>query len=544
MRKNRLLTGILAGTMVLTTLTGFSGAGKQEMYTEAAKKVNDIGKVKASSGSAAWDTSREDTVTVSVINNFYTAGEKKLAEDYMALHPETKVVIDVISDNDAYTTKMMTSMSDDRSNAPDIVHGNFLAMAVSNDNMGIAAEKGYIYDLTEMLDEENPYNEGKLVRDVFTEDDLALVLSSSGGKYNTFLPFDKIGFAFFYNKGIFEDNGLTVPETFEELTDVCEKLQEAGYDVPLSAGGESYRLLDSFADCIYRADVYPQVLIQPGDALWDEATMSANKDFKFDEGNLYCDQLTVFSDEREMAFARENGYNTEKNKAMWTEFQKIARFFPDNWISADSTQAITDFESQMAPILFQASYNAGNILADTNALPDDMKFEWATFQIDSFENTPDYFTGKIRGYWNFGNIMSIVKKDDTDHMERVKDFYKFWYSPNGAQTCFEETLNNGNYIQGPCVIEGVVLSDNLQQVLAGFEPVAPSKDGNWVTGFSRVTQADLPAFNGLINKLSEEKIDMDSFMDEMSGLYDNYVNDAISRNGYDLDPATADTPKE
>ena len=117
----------------------------------------------------------------------------------------------------------------------------------------------------------------------------------------------------------------------------------------------------------------------------------------------------------------------------------------------------------------------------------------------------------------------------------------------GVQTCALPISVIFSFLaifQGPCVIEGVVLSDNLQQVLAGFEPVAPSKDGNWVTGFSRVTQADLPAFNGLINKLSEEKIDMDSFMDEMSGLYDNYVNDAISRNGYDLDPATADTPKE
>ena len=138
MTKRKLFAMMLMASMTMTTVLG--GA-----------------LVQAEESDAKWDTSKEDTITVSVINNFYTAGEKKLAEEYMKMHPETKVVIDVVSDNDTYKTKMMTSMEGDRSNAPDIVHGNFIGMALTNNSMDLAVDKGYLYDMTEMLDEENPY---------------------------------------------------------------------------------------------------------------------------------------------------------------------------------------------------------------------------------------------------------------------------------------------------------------------------------------------------------------------------------------------------
>ena len=172
MGKRRILAVVLSGTMLLSMMAG-TGVNAEETATEAPAAAE-----------ATWDTTKEDTITLSVINNFYTAGEKKLAEEYMALHPETKVVVDVVSDNEAYKTKMITSLSEDRSNAPDIVHGNFVGMALTGNSMDLAVDKGYLYDMTEMLDEENPYNGGK-VRDAFEEEDLTMVLSNSGGKYMT-----------------------------------------------------------------------------------------------------------------------------------------------------------------------------------------------------------------------------------------------------------------------------------------------------------------------------------------------------------------------
>lgn len=272
-KRNKMVACLLAATMIFSSfLTGCSangGAGdtQKETSKESAagsesaasdKKDTENGSEGTTNGSASdasdagWDTSKEDTITLAVINNFYTAGEKKLAEEYMKLHPETKVVVDVISDNDSYITKMMTAMSDDRENAPDIVHGNFLAAAVANNSADIAVDKGYLIDMTDMLDEVNPYNDGKKVREAFDEDDFLISINSSGGRHLTYLPFDKIGVAFYYNKTIFDKLGLSVPTSYENLIEICGKLKDAGYDVPITAGNESGWLINSMADSYYR----------------------------------------------------------------------------------------------------------------------------------------------------------------------------------------------------------------------------------------------------------------------------------------------------
>ena len=243
MKKKRFLAMLLSAVLVAGALTGCGGdtggqtsadGNKEESSASASEAENSEEDADPSGAEAPdvseatdaeWDTSKEDTITLCVINNFYTAGEKKLAEEYMKLHPETKVVVDVIADNDSYMTKMMTSMEGDRKNAPDIVHGNFLAAATTG-NMEVAVSKGFVYDMTDMLDEENPYNNGK-VRDAFEEKDLQEAFDGSGGVCLGFLPFDRIGFALYYNKTILDGLSLEAPTTWEQLVDVCGKLKEA-----------------------------------------------------------------------------------------------------------------------------------------------------------------------------------------------------------------------------------------------------------------------------------------------------------------------------
>ena len=75
---------------------------------------------------------------------------------------------------------------------------------------------------------------------------------------------------------------------------------------------------------------------------------------------------------------------------------------------------------------------------------------------------------------------------------RVLDFYLYWYSQAGAQLCYEETLANGNYVQGPCMIKGVTLSDELNEKLEGFVTSGPVKQySSEVIGMSQATQADM-----------------------------------------------------
>lgn len=520
--KRKAVSLMLAGAMAVTVL--------------AAGNVS----VSAKEEKTAWDSGKDDQVVLTVINNYYTAGQKKAAEEYMKLHPETKVVVDVVSDNDSYMTKMKTAFSEDQEQAPDIVHGNFVVNALTGGSWNLAFEKGYLTDLMPMLDEENPYNDGKLVRDVYEESDLAIALNKTGGTKMGILPFDKIGVAFFYNKDIFEKEGVEVPQTFEELEQLCETFKEKGYDYPISAGSESSWFLNSIADAGYRM-MEQEFLVQPGDALWDEATMKDNKDFTFDENDLSCDKDLVNSDERIMKYKKDNGVATDLNKTIYTAFERIAKYFPKNWVQADTNQIIADFEMGNSPMLLQGSFNAGKVLSDVNMLPKDQKFEWATFQFPSFETAPEGLQSSLRGLFVLGNEIAIIQKKDEDHMARVKDFYKYMYSPETAQMIYEETLNNGNFIQGPSVIAGVKLDAALQEKLDGFVPEGTARDWDTLDGFLRVMEADKPLFYDLVNQFSTGEITVDEFLEKLNPLFEKYNDEMIKNANSDLDPATEDS---
>lgn len=544
-KRNRSLAFLLVGAMTVSAMLAGCGSKSETPDTDTPKETAGTAEqtgAPAQASDAAWDSLKEDTIVLSVINNYYTAGQKKLAEEYMELHPETKVVVDVVSDNDAYMTKMQTAFSADQNDAPDIVHGNFVVNALTASSWNVAFEKGYLTDLAPMLDEVNPYNDGKLVRDVFDPNDLAIALNKTGGSKMGILPFDKIGVAFFYNKDIFEKEGVAVPETFEDLIAACETFQSKGYQNPIAAGLESSWFLNSIADSGYRT-IEDQFLTQPGDAVWDEATMTANEGFKWDPSNLKCDKDIVNNDERIAMYRKENSVNTELNKTIWDTFSKVAKFFPENWVGVDSNQMITDFEMGNSPMLLQGSFNAGKILDDINQLPADKQFQWSTFQFPSFKDAPQRLENTLRGLFVLGNEMAVVQKDSEDHMARVKDFYKFWYSPKQAQTTYEETLASGNFIQGPSVIAGVTLSAELQEKLDGFVPEGTARDWDGLTGFTRVTQADMPKFYDLVNSLSRGKIDAGEFLEQLKPYYDKYSDEGIASAGFDLDPATLDTAK-
>lgn len=179
----------------------FSGADRLYDRRNLAS-VNDGGSSSGtvSAGNEAWDSSKKDKIVLSVINNYYTAGWKQMAEEYMKLHPETEVVVDVVADNDAYTQKVTTWLtSDDLTQAADIIHINFASGP--NGGYNVMYEKDMIYDFNDMMDETNPYNGGKKVSEAFNKDDLPL-LQDLGKQYA--LPFDFVGVAIMYNKDILD----------------------------------------------------------------------------------------------------------------------------------------------------------------------------------------------------------------------------------------------------------------------------------------------------------------------------------------------------
>ena len=250
------------------------------------------------------------------------------------------------------------------------------------------------------------------------------------------------------------------------------------------------------------------------------------------------DTLTVSSPER-ILMAKEDGIIfSDVSRTAWSEFAKLAQYFPENYYSGGA-DTVTEFEMQLSPMLISGSWNVGLILDDMNMMPEDSRFEWATFKVPGFANPPEGFQSEMRGMYVLGNIMGIIPKGDPDHDARVLDFYLYWYSQAGAQLCYEETLANGNYVQGPCMIKGVTLSDELNEKLEGFVTSGPVKQySSEIIGMSQATQADMPLYNDLQNRFIAGEIDLDTFLEELNGIMHNYTVSQMEASGYDLDPLT------
>ena len=540
---------VLLAVLMLTTML-FTGCGDgvvpetSESSDNSEETVDSSKEVVVPDSEPAWDTTKEDTIVMSVINNYYTAGQKKMAQDYMALHPETKVVVDVVADNESYNAKLKTNLgTGDFDNAADIVHGNFLVPTVAGGSWDTAFDKGFTLDLTSWLDEINPYS-GAPVRDAFDEGDIYQALVESGGAKLGFFPFDIVSIAFFYNKTIFDDLGLSAPTSWENLAEICATLKENGYEVPIGTTATANWMLNSLGDAAYR-NTQNEILVQPGDAIYNADTMSVNDGFVFDSSNMGCDLETVVSNERLAMYQKEHGVAHETNKAIWSKFYEVAQYFPQNWIGGNDTEIIAGFEAQEYPITYNGSWNVGLFMDDINKLPEDMQFEWASFQIPAFANPPAGIESEIRALNVFGNQMSVVPKGDEDHLARVKDLMMYMHTQPVAQDIFETTLTSGNYVQGPPLIKGVNLDETLSSKLNGFlsNGTIKQKLGELTGTVSSLKQGDMPKGKELLNKFTSGEITVDEYLTQIEPLYFIWVDENIENGGFDLDPLTEDTAK-
>ena len=157
-----------------------------------------------------WDISTEDP-------------SKTICEDavarFTADYPNIKVN-EVHQQNDNYKQQLVVAMSSKQ--APDMyIHWGGGPMAEYY-------KSGFVNDLTDMF---NTYDHPDFI-------DAAVAQSSFDGKVLA-IPFGGLsGCDIFYNKTIFEEVGIEVPQTIDELEAACDKLLEAGY-VPFSLANGS-----------------------------------------------------------------------------------------------------------------------------------------------------------------------------------------------------------------------------------------------------------------------------------------------------------------
>jgi ABC-type glycerol-3-phosphate transport system substrate-binding protein len=486
-----------------------------------------------------WNRNTKDKVVISVINPYYTAGWQAMGEEYMKLYPETEVVVDVVAGNDEYMQKIATWAATGLKDAADIVHINFAAGALGGyDKMW--ADK-IVYDFNPELAKANPYLPGGAAwNSVLDPMSVRLFDSDKGLRC---VPFDKVGIGVIYNKTLLEKNGIAVPKTLEQWLAACEKLKSSGaVRYPIAASQEAEWYVTALVDAALRGREY-EFLVQPGDALWSPR-MEPNRNFKFNENDWNCDQFTIFSSERIAKYQMETDWAEPWVVQVWAEFARLGKYFNEGFESVASTEVLTSFEMGNAAFLFSGSWNVGALNKDIGEMGS-RAFEWGSFGFLPYENPPAGFQAGLRTLYVNGNEIGVLitRPGNNDHLARVVDFYKFVYTPQGAQKMYEATLNAGHFVQGPAAIKGVTLDPQLSVKLEGFvQSGAVKSDFGRLAGQATRLQADVGAYNGNIDNLMTGKWDAAAFVRETRPIWKRAVENGIRMSGSDLDPATEDIP--
>lgn len=244
--KRKMLSVILAATLVGTMLAGCGSgsdsgstadsqpaqeesagtedtAADSEESTDSADVAEDAGDAAASTEGKNIPTLTTDPLTINLWDIATEDPSKSIQEAavarFMADYPNI-TVNQVHQQNDNYKQQLIVAMSSGQ--APDMyIHWGGGPMAEYY-------KSGFVNDITDMF---NTYDHPEFI-------DAAVAQSTYDGKVMA-IPFGGLsGCDIFYNKTIFSEVGVEVPETIDDLEKVCDKLIEAGY-VPFSLANGS-----------------------------------------------------------------------------------------------------------------------------------------------------------------------------------------------------------------------------------------------------------------------------------------------------------------
>jgi raffinose/stachyose/melibiose transport system substrate-binding protein len=229
--KRKSIALLMATTMVAVNLLGCSGGGTAATTgapadttaapaaTTAAPEVSDSTTEAASTAGGSELTTEEITLTV-----WHIANDEKRHQTvtnainrFMEKYPNIKVV-DIPQENDPYKTKLATAMA--AGEEPDIFvswGGGWLESFIS---------EGKVLNIDDKVRE---------IQDEYYDSALSL-FQVKGVNYA--LPYSCGPAPVYYNKQIYADLGLEVPETLAEFEANCDKIKEAGI-IPLALGNSS-----------------------------------------------------------------------------------------------------------------------------------------------------------------------------------------------------------------------------------------------------------------------------------------------------------------
>lgn len=248
--KKRLAAIMCIAALGISSLSGCA-SGKQETTgavtetTAAAEKAGENGESKAEAGTQAESQEAAEITYWDTVNSVADR-EAKLAmiERFESQNPGITVKYEGM-EGEAYKTKIKTVVS--ANNLPDIF-GYWVG-----EQFKTLVNSGNVEDLSSVYEEDTAF------RDTFVPGSLEAV-SYDGKVYGA--PTEITCMAVWYNKAIFEENGVEVPKTYEELKGVINTLSEKGVTPIIVGAKDRWPLLGWYSYLAQRiggVDLYNEV---------------------------------------------------------------------------------------------------------------------------------------------------------------------------------------------------------------------------------------------------------------------------------------------
>lgn len=335
--------------------------------------------------------------------------------------------------------------------------------------------EGLLLDISDDLADES-YEGGQAWKDTFVPsllESLQNIVYTGCGELESYdygVPFTMTTVAVMYDKTIYEELGLEVPETWDDFMENCEAVKQGGY-TPLSVQSNT---------CI---DWMPRLF-------WDQ----------------YCrDEIEVQGKTFE---SKEMTFNTESVKKGLEGYKELwdKGYFPENFMTSDlDTTAQLFLQGKLAQVLIapdKLEYIMDNA-------PETM--ELGTFPLPGIAGLAS------RSLGGASNIFSVSA--ETEEPEAAVRLVKYLTSATNFET--DEGLKYSN-----SGLNNVQRDPELDEILAGYNAAAENGFCPDIFVPTTVTTEIKTAFNeNLIPNYLLGQIELDDVTTELQELYDSYLED-------------------
>lgn len=553
--KKKMVSMLLTCTMLAATLSACGGGSPATSSTETGGASQETETIAAETEGTELDTTAETqaeteveteeasafgnagadrTITVSVqTGEGVREGWEAVAKSYTELNPDVKVVIDLkpVEGYGDWVQKVFTS----EEATADIININLAGSTANNKAIDY-------YEYAEM---DSPYSDGIWI-DQFDFDKQ----KPEKEEWDA-LSLESVQVIWLYNKEIFDEVGVEPPTTWDELIDVCDKIQAAGYQ-PISIPGDFNSfwaekmgwLSQIYADQTTRSMIN-EFRAQEGDYCYEPEKDGV---WTYDPTDPYNDDAAQVTQNPIRAFkAIQDGTFAPDSEGMKTVWENFAKVFPTYCggdaffgtkdgiplfyqgkaaITIDGAWRIINFKNDMAKLASGEDVTSGE-----SVIQGVKEFELGTFNMPSMEGAGIEAPARTI---EVANGFLGCKSKDQAHNDLVVDFLMYFSSKDGMSTYLQAGLEHGLVPNGTSLVKDVEYPQDIQDAFDSLSFVGNCQKGSGckiargMSGVNGDIQESYRLFYDYAYKYLTGEITVDQFLEEHKANILQYLPEALS----------------